>query len=370
MYEKEIDLTKAIEYTCKTNFSEIYYFDDENDDYADGVIYHSLADNNEVKEEFNIDGDVDSVLDISKIVLERGKTVFCLLGQICDNSDFGEEGFSVESSTLTEDYDIDSSNTLLETGGFGVYINKEDDKYVASYGLYSLQPTFPHGPADKTFKHFSKEYESDIIGKDIISALDSMDVFIEESVIPEIDEVEKIIKNAKHKRVNIEETILQTVKSGWMEENYFVSLTDGTYIFDAMGMEDMEYDFLSDDYFRFIEEKLDDEGIYIALGYACPENGGCPNPKDGEEGTGVCTWRDGVDLCLPEDAVLGDMETDYGIQVFKRNGQYEVTFSFNDSVRYGHAMGYREISSIEDKLDEQLHRILVKMMNDAIIFEE
>ena len=81
-------------------------------------------------------------------------------------------------------------------------------------------------------------------------------------------------------------------------------------------------------------------------------------------------WRDNVDLCLPEDAILGDMTTDYGIQVFKKDDEFEIIFSFNDSITFGHAMGYREISSIEDKIDEPLHRILIKMMRDAIIFEE
>lgn len=191
-----------------------------------------------------------------------------------------------------------------------------------------------------------------------------------ENIIPTIDEVKKIIKNTKNANIDVEETIFKTTCSGWMEENYFVSLTDENYLFDAMEAEDVEYNFLADDYFEFINEKIQDEGIYIVLGYATPENGGCDNPKENEEGTGVCTWRDNLEFCLPKDAILGDMETDYGIQIFKKDDEFEIIFSFNDSIRFGHAMGYRKISSIENQLDEPLHRILIKMMRDAIVFEE
>lgn len=187
-------------------------------------------------------------------------------------------------------------------------------------------------------------------------------------IVPTVDEINRIIKNTKNANIDVEETIHSTVTSGWMDENYFVSTIDGSYIFDVMQSEDVEYDFLSDEYFEFIEDKLD-EGIYIALGYACWECGS-ESDIEGEQGTSVCTWRDDVELSLPEDAILGDMETDYGIQVFKKDDKYEIIFSFNDSIRYGHAMGYRKISSIENELDEPLHRVLIKLMNDAIVLKE
>lgn len=187
-------------------------------------------------------------------------------------------------------------------------------------------------------------------------------------VVPTVDEVKEIIKNTKNANIDVSETILRTVRSGWMEENYFVSAIDGSYIFDVMELEGGEYDFLSDEYFEFIDSKLSD-GIYIAIGYAC-EDCGSQSDIEGERGTGVSTWKNDVEFSLPEDANLGDMETDYGIQVFKKDDKYEIIFSFNDSIRYGHAMGYRKISSIEDKLEEPLHRALIKLMDDAIIFEE
>ena len=187
-------------------------------------------------------------------------------------------------------------------------------------------------------------------------------------IVPTVDEINWIIKNTKNANIDVKETILNTVTSGWMEENYFVSTIDGNYIFDVMELEEVEYNFLSDEYFEFISSKLD-EGIYIALGYACWE---CGSESDiaGEKGTSVSTWKDDIEVSLPEDAILGDMETDYGIQVFKKDDKYEIIFSFNDSIRYGHAMGYRKISSIENELDEPLHRVLIKLMNDAIVLKE
>ena len=166
-----------------------------------------------------------------------------------------------------------------------------------------------------------------------------MSINKEKNIIPTIEEVKEIIKNTEHSNIDVKETISNTIRSGWMDENYFVSLTDGSYLFEAMQIEDIEYNFLGEGYFEFIDEQLEDEGIYIALGYATPENGGCENPKEGEAGTGVCTWRDNVELCLPENSILGDMETDYGIQVFKKNNEFTIIFSFNDCITFGHAMG-------------------------------
>ena len=187
-------------------------------------------------------------------------------------------------------------------------------------------------------------------------------------IVPTVEEVKEIIKSTSNESINIKETILNATASEWMEENYFVSSVDGNYIFDVMEAENLDYNFLSDEYFEFINNILE-EGIYIALGYACEECGRESN-IEGEIGTGVIVGQDNIKLSLPEDAIIGDMETDYGIQVFKKDGQYETIFSFNDSISYGHAMGYREISSIEDKLEEPLHRVLIKLMNNAIIFEE
>ncbi len=186
-------------------------------------------------------------------------------------------------------------------------------------------------------------------------------------IVPTVEEVKEIIKSTSNENINIKETILNATASEWMEENYFVSSVDGNYIFDVMEAENLDYNFLSDEYFEFINNLLE-EGIYIALGYACEECGRESN-IEGEIGTGVIVGQDNIKLSLPEDAIIGDMETDYGIQVFKKDGQYEIIFSFNDSISYGHAMGYREISSIEDKLEEPLHRVLIKLMNDAIILE-
>ena len=186
-------------------------------------------------------------------------------------------------------------------------------------------------------------------------------------MIPTINEIEEIINNTKFANVDVKETILKTVQSDWMDENYFVSDSYGEYICDLMEFDDLKYDFLSDSYFEFINEKLDEDGIYIALGYACPQYN---IENQSEKRTCVSTCIDNIQLSLPKDSIIGDDTADYGIQIIKKDENYEVIFSFNDNITYGHAMGYRKISSIEDKLDEPLHRVLIKAMNDVIIFKE
>lgn len=198
-------------------------------------------------------------------------------------------------------------------------------------------------------------------------------------MIPTIDETKEIIKKTEHVNIDVKETILKTVTSGWMEENYFVSSIEGDYLFDLMEVEEVEYNFLSDDYFDYINSKISYEGIYIALAYACEECSGDneinyqTEDLEGEdiEYTGICTWKDDVTLVFPYNQYYtGNMVTDYGIVVSKKDDEYTIDYSFNDNVTFGHAMGYREISSIENKLNQPLHRMLIKLMSEAIILKD
>lgn len=255
-------------------------------------------------------------------------------------TDFGEE-FSIKTQKLDKRYKITSDETLVETGGFGVYIRQHNGKYVCRYGLLSNHTEV------ETFKPITQNYEKDIIGKDVIKALDSLDMYYFWDIVPTVEEVKKIIKKTKHTKINIDNTILATERSGWMEDDYFVLLADGTYLIDAMESED-EDEYIDDS--EFIENNLE-EGIYIALTYACPNNGSSSD-IDGENGTGVCSWKDNKEYSLPEGCVLGHMEDDYGILVCRKDDEFEITFSINESFRYGHGFGYRKISSTEDKLEE------------------
>ena len=217
MYEKHINLTKAIEYPCNTAFDEIYFFEDEDYKYADGVIYLS-GDNKEVKEKFNLDDSINTIYDLTKAILDKGKTVFCLMGTI---TEFCGVRFSIKASKLDKRYKITSNETLLEPGGFGVYISQHDGKYVCRYGLLSRHPESPN--VAESFKPITQNYENDIIGKDVIKALDSLDIYFWD-VVPTIEEAEEIINKTKHAKINIDNTILATERSGWMESDYFVLL--------------------------------------------------------------------------------------------------------------------------------------------------
>lgn len=195
-------------------------------------------------------------------------------------------------------------------------------------------------------------------------------------MIPTIDETKEIIKKTQHINIDVKETILKTISSEWMEENYFVSSLDGDYLFDLMEFEEVEYNFLSDEYFDYINSKISEEGIYIALAYACGECAGdnviyyeTGNlDEDDIEYTGICTWKEDVTLAFPYDKYcVGDMVTDYGIVVYKTGNEYTIDYSFNDNITFGHSMGYRKISSIEHKLNEPLHRMLIKLISEAII---
>ena len=198
-------------------------------------------------------------------------------------------------------------------------------------------------------------------------------------MIPTIDETKDIIKKTEHVNIDVKETISKTIGLEMIDSDYFVSSVEGDPIFDVMELEDVEYDFLSDEYFDYLDKKINGEGIYILLGYACPDNNSdnvieyevVDNGEEYVDYSGVLTWNNNVLLALPEDKYYtGDMVTDYGIVVNKTGDEYTIDYSFNDNIHYGHGMGYREISSIENKLDEPLHRILIKLMSEAIIVKD
>ena len=90
-------------------------------------------------------------------------------------------------------------------------------------------------------------------------------------MIPTIDEIKEIIKNTEHANIDIEKTISNTIKSGWMHEDYFVLNPYNCLISDMIEDDGLEYERLSEDYFNYVYKILDDEGIYIALAYASEE---------------------------------------------------------------------------------------------------
>ena len=59
----------------------------------------------------------------------------------------------------------------------------------------------------------------------------------------------------------------------------------------------------------------------------------------------------------------------YGILITKKDEKFEITFAYNESVRFGHGMGYNKIYSIEDKLDTG-HMLIIKLISDAIVLKE
>lgn len=170
VYEKEINLEDAIKVATNQIAEGIYYFLGENDYRADGAI----DGHNNIKEEIEFDQSIldteNKYLELSKIILENGGQIFCMYGFILDNSEIGENGFTVNGRF--EDHLVESSSNFTN-GGYGLYIKKIGDKYMCDFGIYFLQPTFPHGPADESFKHFSNKYSNDPVGEIALKELES-----------------------------------------------------------------------------------------------------------------------------------------------------------------------------------------------------
>lgn len=170
MYEKEINLEEAIKIASNQFGEGIYYFLDSDDYRANGAI----DGHNNLKEEIEFDQSIldseNKYLELAKIILEKGGQLFCMYGLIMDNSEIGESGFTVYGKS--EEHLVDHSFNFTN-GGYGLYIKKIGDKYMCDYGIYFLRPTFPHGPADESFEHFSDKYSNDPVGEVALKELKS-----------------------------------------------------------------------------------------------------------------------------------------------------------------------------------------------------
>lgn len=197
-------------------------------------------------------------------------------------------------------------------------------------------------------------------------------------MIPTIDETKQIIENTKHTNIDIKETISKTVKAGWIDSNYYVLTPSGAWLPDVFEDEGLKYELLSDSYFEYIDKLIDEDGIYIALAYATEEAYSDTiikygvDDEDIEEdecfGCGICTWKEDITLYVPAELEIGDDESDYGILITKKDEKLEITFAYNESVRFGHGMGYNKIYSIEDKFDTG-HMLLMKLISEAIVLK-
>ena len=201
-------------------------------------------------------------------------------------------------------------------------------------------------------------------------------------MIPTIDEIKEIIKNTEHANIDIEKTISNTIKSGWMHEDYFVLNPYNCLISDMIEDDGLEYERLSEDYFNYVYKILDDEGIYIALAYASEEEAGVDDKiikhnveyldEDEILYAGIITWNNGIDLELPEESVATaaiDEHSDYGILVIRKEGKYKISYAYNEYKNYCPG-GSQSIHGIEDELENPVYRLVIKLMSEAIVLKD
>ena len=184
-------------------------------------------------------------------------------------------------------------------------------------------------------------------------------------MIPTEVECKEIINEFKSKKVDVVETIKNTVKSEMISKDYFVATSDAYPLYESIP----EVEFGSDEYFNHINTILnggDDYyyGVYIALCFISPEayEGG-KTEDDGVFGSGLDTYKTHVDVELSEKDLLGDEESNFGVFI----GKDEEYFCWKGDL--GGHYGCTRLMNIEDYLEEPLHRLAVKYVYDAIIFK-
>lgn len=125
MYEKEIDLEKVLDLIWAEELSLYSFFDDEQSE----INYETR---------FN---------DCKNVLNNCGK-IFVGMGIITDGREIGDYGnFYIEGHNCDEVISLHSDDSWYEdelegkpydTGEFGVFVKKIDDKYYAEYAIYKI----------------------------------------------------------------------------------------------------------------------------------------------------------------------------------------------------------------------------------------
>lgn len=193
------------------------------------------------------------------------------------------------------------------------------------------------------------------------------------------EEIKEIINKVKNCNVDVKSTIEKTISSQYMDEDFYIELFDEGTIDYLRQFDNFDLELPSDAFFDFINSKLE-EGIYISLAKASPEDTGNNKifeynvddvDEDYLERTGIITWNDGADLLvnLSDGLFIGNMESDFGIELYKKEDSMQLTFCWRGRKCDGPGCPV-DIYSIEDELNEPLYYLAIKMMYNAIIFDE
>lgn len=176
MCNKKINLEKIIDNLGENIFPNIEYFIDGTYGGPDGSVdgsndglYKGLV-HGEGLDELNIDESIlkseNPILELCKIILGKNGTLFFKLGLIY------YEGGS-EISIDEEWFEIDEcTDELYYTGGYGIYLTKDD----WSYGYYTVSMFLCFLPPEEKFYYLNND-KDDKITMEIIKNIDNMDIY-------------------------------------------------------------------------------------------------------------------------------------------------------------------------------------------------
>lgn len=176
MSDKKINLEKVIGNLGENIFPNIEYFMNEESIRADGNVdgsndglYQGLV-RGEGLDELNIDENIlnsnNPILELCKIILDKNGTLFFKLGLIYYE---GNE-FVIDDDEL---FGFDEySEVNYSTGGYGIYLTKDD----WDYGYYTHCLSHCFLPPEEKFYHLTDDKE-DEIAVEIIKRIEEMDIF-------------------------------------------------------------------------------------------------------------------------------------------------------------------------------------------------
>ena len=177
MSDKKINLEKVISNLGENHFPNIEYFMNETSFEPDGSVdgsndelYKGLI-HGEGLDGLNIDESIlkcdDPILELCKIILDKNGTLFFKLGLIY-----------YEGSELVIDDDEIEIDEYAEinysTGGYGIYLTKDD----WNYGRYTHCLSHCFLPPEEKFYNLEED-KDDEIAMEIIKRIDEMDIYDE-----------------------------------------------------------------------------------------------------------------------------------------------------------------------------------------------
>lgn len=187
MFEKEVNLQKAVELAYNNDYDELYnplvYFLSEDNSNPTGWIDNNIHKKHVIpyiKKELSLSDSTDTILGLCEGILKKGGGIFCLFLNLCNWQEYQpcHDEYFFCGDDFEDVLTLEEEHLRYPSGGFGVYIKEIDGKYYCENGVYIFENKFNPNEVNGSFKYL-KVSENDYIGSEAEFRLENLDIYNE-----------------------------------------------------------------------------------------------------------------------------------------------------------------------------------------------